>query len=91
MSCIVRHVYMTGSVVSWIHQGVLLNQDSTRGGISVKSELREDGAESVLSVARVDKADSGNYTCSISPSQRTTVLVHVLDGECCEGGRRPCR
>ncbi|KAK3926094.1 Contactin-4 [Frankliniella fusca] len=47
----------------------------------VKSELREDGAESVLSVARVDKADSGNYTCAISPSQRTTVLVHVLDGE----------
>ncbi|XP_034238783.1 tapasin-related protein-like [Thrips palmi] len=81
LSCIVRHVYMTGNVVSWIHQGVLLNQDSQRGGISVKSELREDGAESVLNVARVDKADAGNYTCSISPTHRTTVLVHILDGE----------
>lgn len=48
---------------------------------SVRSEFREDGAESVLNVARVDKADSGNYTCAISPNQRTTVLVHVLDGE----------
>lgn len=48
---------------------------------SVKSELREDGAESVLNVARVDKADSGNYTCAISAAQRTTVMVHVLDGK----------
>jgi hypothetical protein len=41
----------------------------------------EDGANSSLSVARVNKTDSGNYTCSISPTEYATVTVHVLNGE----------
>lgn len=48
---------------------------------SVKTDLMEIGANSTLSVARVNKTDSGNYTCSIGPHQYYTVLVHVLNGE----------
>ncbi|KAJ4435031.1 hypothetical protein ANN_23604 [Periplaneta americana] len=45
----------------------------------VKTDLMEEGANSSLSVARVNKTDSGNYTCSISPTEYATVTVHVLN------------
>ena len=45
----------------------------------------EEGANSSLSVARVNKTDSGNYTCSISSTEFATVTVHVLNG-----GSRAC-
>jgi hypothetical protein len=47
---------------------------------SVKTDLMEEGANSSLSVARVNKTDSGNYTCSISSTEYATVTVHVLNG-----------
>jgi len=46
----------------------------------VKTDLMEEGANSSLSVARVNKTDSGNYTCSISSTEYATVTVHVLNG-----------
>ncbi|XP_046400785.1 uncharacterized protein LOC124167051 [Ischnura elegans] len=81
LTCIVRHVSMTSSYVAWIHGETVLNYDTTRGGISVKTDLMDEGANSTLSVARADKPDSGNYTCSISPTEFATVAVHVLNGE----------
>ena len=44
----------------------------------VKTDLMEEGANSSLSVARVNKTDSGNYTCSISPMEFATVTVSIL-------------
>ena len=38
------------------------------------------GANSTLFVAKVNKSDSGNYTCAIGPNQCYTVTVHVLNG-----------
>ncbi|KAK6644084.1 hypothetical protein RUM43_000349 [Polyplax serrata] len=81
LSCIVRHVAMTSSVVLWMHGNRILNYDLTRGGISVRTELKEAGANSTLSVAKVNKTDSGNYTCSISKTEFATVAVHVLNEE----------
>ncbi|XP_049836254.1 uncharacterized protein LOC126281380 isoform X1 [Schistocerca gregaria] len=81
LSCLVRHVSMTSSVVTWLHGDRVLNYDTTRGGISVRTDLTNEGANSSLSVARVDKADSGNYTCSISTTEFATVAVHILNGE----------
>jgi hypothetical protein len=48
---------------------------------SVKTDLREEGANSTLFVARINKSDSGNYSCSIPKSNRFTVTVHVLNGK----------
>lgn len=48
---------------------------------SVKTDLMEIGANSTLLVAKINKTDSGNYTCSIGESQQYTVLVHVLNGK----------
>ncbi|KAH8239381.1 hypothetical protein KR032_003765 [Drosophila birchii] len=81
LSCVVRNVAMTSSVVFWKHMDNILNYDVTRGGVSVKTELMEDGANSTLSIAKISKTDSGNYTCSISDYQNFTIVVHILNGE----------
>ncbi|XP_017060223.1 uncharacterized protein LOC108100706 [Drosophila ficusphila] len=81
LSCVVRNVAMTSSVVFWKHIDNILNYDVTRGGVSVKTELMEDGANSTLSIAKISKTDSGNYTCSISEFQNFTIVVHILNGE----------
>ncbi|BFF98541.1 uncharacterized protein DMAD_06682 [Drosophila madeirensis] len=81
LSCVVRNVAMSSSVVYWKHIDDVLNYDVTRGGVSVKTELMEDGANSTLSIAKISKTDSGNYTCSISEFQNFTIVVHILNGE----------
>lgn len=48
---------------------------------SVKTEILEKGANSTLFIAKVNKSDSGNYTCSINSSHEFTVSVHVLNGK----------
>lgn len=48
---------------------------------SVRSDLMEDGANSTLSIAKVGKFDSGNYTCSIGPNDFYTITVHILHGK----------
>lgn len=48
---------------------------------SVKTDLMGSGANSTLFVARVNKSDSGNYSCFIRPDQFYTVAVHVLNGK----------
>lgn len=81
LTCHVQYASMASSYVIWHHGDYTLNYDTIRGGISVKTDLKEDGAVSKLLVARVQKADSGNYTCSISPKDVAVVTVHVLNGE----------
>lgn len=48
---------------------------------SVKTNLSDEGANSTLFVARVNKSDSGNYTCTIGPTLYFTTNVHVLNGK----------
>ncbi|XP_039965146.1 dual specificity protein kinase splA [Bactrocera tryoni] len=81
LSCVVRNVAMATSVVYWKHGVDVLNYDVTRGGISVKTELMDDGANSTLSIAKINKSDSGNYTCAISDFQNFSIVVHILNGE----------
>ncbi|XP_033227880.1 hemicentin-1-like, partial [Belonocnema kinseyi] len=83
--CVVRHIamQMQYSVVQWLHGNRTLNYDTTRGGISVKTNLMEEGANSTLSIARVSPSDSGNYTCVLTTmsDRPATVHVHVLNGK----------
>ncbi|XP_063709038.1 uncharacterized protein LOC134837585 [Culicoides brevitarsis] len=79
LNCVVKYITMLYSVVHWTHNGRLLNDDIVRGGISVKTNLSDEGANSTLFVARVNKSDSGNYTCTIGPTLSFTTNVHVLN------------
>ncbi|XP_062563038.1 uncharacterized protein LOC134226335 [Armigeres subalbatus] len=80
LMCRIRHMSMLRSAVYWIHNENILNHDVLRGGISVKTNLTNIGANSTLFVAKVNKQDSGSYTCSIGPNQHYSVSVHVLNG-----------
>ncbi|XP_053679093.1 uncharacterized protein LOC128730042 [Anopheles nili] len=80
LMCKIRHISMLRSVVYWIHNDNILNHDTTRGGISVKTNLTNVGANSTLFVAKVNRQDSGSYTCSIGPNQHYSIAVHVLNG-----------
>ncbi|KAJ8668792.1 hypothetical protein QAD02_000051 [Eretmocerus hayati] len=83
--CVVRHMamQMQYSVVQWLHGNRTLNYDTIRGGISIKTNLMEEGANSTLSISKVRPTDSGNYTCLLAtmPDQPSTVHVHVLNEE----------
>ncbi|XP_031637302.1 uncharacterized protein LOC116349841 [Contarinia nasturtii] len=81
LSCIVRNVKMMSSAVFWSHGERILNYDVERGGISVKTEILDKGANSSLLIAKINKMDTGNYTCSINATHEYTVSVHVLNGE----------
>lgn len=53
---------------------------------SVKTNLNSGGAVSRLYIANANRYDSGNYTCSLGDTAKTTIAVHVLNGrwsECC--------
>ncbi|CAG5059154.1 unnamed protein product [Parnassius apollo] len=76
--CRARHVE-TPTVLTWIHEGRALNADTTRGGISVKTEQVPGGADSLLRLARVNSSDAGNYTCAVRGARPHTVSVHVLN------------
>lgn len=41
----------------------------------------DDGANSTLSIAKVGRSDSGNYSCSIGPNDFYTITVHILNGK----------
>ena len=47
---------------------------------SVKTDLLPYGAVSRLYIANASQRDGGNYTCNISESSWTTVVVHILNG-----------
>ncbi|XP_050561020.1 hemicentin-2 isoform X2 [Spodoptera frugiperda] len=76
--CRARHVE-TPALLTWLHEGRALNADTTRGGISVKTEQVPGGADSQLRLARVNSSDAGNYTCAVRGARSHTVSVHVLN------------
>ncbi|CAH0687934.1 unnamed protein product [Spodoptera exigua] len=78
--CRARHVE-TPALLTWLHEGRALNADTTRGGISVKTEQVPGGADSQLRLARVNSSDAGNYTCAVRGARSHTVSVHVLNAE----------
>ncbi|XP_063620531.1 cell adhesion molecule DSCAM-like isoform X1 [Cydia splendana] len=87
LRCEVRGLKMEGGPsLLWFRRDTLLNDDTTRGGISVRTEFGLNGANSVLRVARVRGNDAGRYTCSVArapppappPAQ---VILHVIKGE----------
>ncbi|XP_012168713.1 peroxidasin-like [Bombus affinis] len=82
LKCVVSNIPQPTGYVTWRHGSRTLNYDTTRGGISVKTDMGASGAISRLYIANANKKDSGNYSCALADvAAATTVSVHVLNGE----------
>ncbi|XP_065095573.1 peroxidasin [Ochlerotatus camptorhynchus] len=81
LKCIISKVPQPTSYVTWKHGMRMLNYDTSRGGISVKTDLLTGGAMSRLYIANANRYDTGNYTCALADIAQATVAVHVLNGE----------
>uniref|UniRef100_A0A1B6KMP8 Ig-like domain-containing protein n=1 Tax=Graphocephala atropunctata TaxID=36148 RepID=A0A1B6KMP8_9HEMI len=81
LKCLISRVPRPQHFILWVHGHRILNFDTTRGGISVKSDILENGVRSSLFIANASPLDSGNYTCSLAGVGETTVAVHVIVGE----------
>ncbi|VVC28970.1 Immunoglobulin subtype,Immunoglobulin-like domain,Immunoglobulin-like fold,Immunoglobulin subtype [Cinara cedri] len=81
LKCYITKVPQPSQFIIWRHESTTLNYDTSRGGISVKTDILFDGAKSILIVANAQISDSGKYTCSLTDIASTSVTVHVLNGE----------
>lgn len=81
LKCIIDKIPHRANYVMWKHGVRMLNYDTSRGGISVKTDLHTGRAVSRLYIANANRHDSGNYTCALGDFAKATVAVHVLNGE----------
>ncbi|XP_059489844.1 neurotrimin-like [Neocloeon triangulifer] len=81
LKCVISQVPHPSTYVTWKHGQRMLNYDTSRGGISVKTDILSSGATSFLYIANANQHDSGNYTCALTDVAEATISVHVLNGE----------
>nr|XP_027221122.1 zwei Ig domain protein zig-8-like isoform X2 [Penaeus vannamei] len=80
LTCIIAHSPEPPGHIFWYHNGKVLNYDSPRGGIT---EVTERGISTTgyLLIQDARPSDTGNYSCESSKTARSTMRVHVLNGE----------
>ncbi|CAG7784878.1 unnamed protein product, partial [Allacma fusca] len=78
LRCVITHLPILYTIL-WKQGNKTLNYDTSRGGISVKTTIRKEGAVSVLYIANARKNDSGPYICSLGNLTQNTILVHVIN------------
>ncbi|XP_034118580.1 fibroblast growth factor receptor 3 isoform X1 [Drosophila sulfurigaster albostrigata] len=81
LQCVISKIPHPSSYITWRHGVRLLNYDTSRGGISVKTDMLPGRALSRLYIANANRQDTGNYTCMLGNEITETVVVHVLNGE----------
>jgi len=70
--------------IIWKKGNRMLNYDTERGGISVRTDLQVSGAQSRLHIAGATYTDSGNYTCMMGRTARAVVELQIIPGETAE-------
>ncbi|XP_050700201.1 uncharacterized protein LOC126987329 isoform X2 [Eriocheir sinensis] len=81
LECTISQMPQAQTFILWRHGDHMLNYDTSRGGISVKTDMSSSVIVSTLSVANATSRDTGNYTCSLGDVATGRVFVHVLNGE----------
>lgn len=81
LKCTISQMPQAQTFILWRHGDHMLNYDTSRGGISVKTDMSSSVIVSTLFIANASPKDSGNYTCSLGDVATGSVLVHVLNGE----------
>ena len=67
--------------MAWYQNGEGIDYDSPRGGISIKTEKINHETKSTLLLTRVDKTDTGNYTCAPDNAEPVSVMVYIVNGK----------
>lgn len=70
--------------IIWKKGNRMLNYDTERGGISVRTDLLANGAQSRLHIAGATFPDSGNYTCMMGRTAKTQIELQIIPGETAE-------
>jgi len=70
--------------IIWKKGNRMLNYDTERGGISVRTDLLVNGAQSRLHIAGASYSDSGNYTCMMGRTARAVIELQIIPGETAE-------
>ncbi|XP_073835295.1 defective proboscis extension response 14 [Musca autumnalis] len=81
LQCVISKIPQPTTYITWRHNTRLLNYDTSRGGISVKTDMLPGRAFSRLYIANANRHDTGNYSCTLGNDITGTVMVHVLNGE----------
>ncbi|XP_063584952.1 obscurin-like isoform X1 [Penaeus indicus] len=79
LKCTISQMPQAQTFILWRHGDHMLNYDTSRGGISVKTDMSSSVIVSTLFIANATPRDSGNYTCSLGDVATGSVLVHVLN------------
>ena len=83
LTCIISRTPEPPAFVFWYHNERMINYDYPmgRGEITVqKDSSKSDSVISRLVIRSAKLQDSGNYTCSASNAEPTSLYVHVLQG-----------
>ncbi|XP_047484978.1 myopalladin-like [Penaeus chinensis] len=81
LKCVIERVPFPPAAVTWRRDATLLSFNTSRGGISLKSDEAAGYLSSRLYVANATPGDSGRYTCWYGNYTSDTVTVHVIPGE----------
>ncbi|XP_071538628.1 lachesin-like [Panulirus ornatus] len=71
----------TALQLAWYRDAHRLNYDDSRGGVSVKTEVRGSVARSWLRLSNAVQGDSGTYYCNVTNLAATSVTINVVPDE----------
>ncbi|XP_012278417.1 neurotrimin [Orussus abietinus] len=81
LTCAIHFSSEPPAYIFWYYNKNVLSYDSPRGGVSVITEKGSDVTTSWLLIQAAQPSDSGEYSCTPSNANTTSVRVHVLNGE----------
>jgi len=79
--CIIEDTLEPPQYVYWYHNDKIINYDTKRTRVSFDLGKSSRKTSSRLVIASVEKSDSGNYTCSTTNAEPSTISVFVSEGD----------
>jgi len=79
--CIIEDTLEPPQYVYWYHNDKIINYDTKRTRVSFDLGENTKKTSSRLVIASVQKSDSGNYTCSTTHAEPSTISVFVSQGD----------
>jgi len=79
--CIIEDTLEPPQYVYWYHNDKIINYDTKRTRVSFDLGENTKKTSSRLVIATVEKSDSGNYTCSTTHAEPSTISVYVSEGD----------